>query len=423
VAGPRWFPWILGLVFLHACDDASSPTIPAGVPRTREERWQQDIGVLARQLPARHPDLFFRLPQSLFEDEVRVLRQSIPSLSDTDIVVRMMRLVALVGDAHTTLDGLRSGGFRRIPLRFEVFADGVYVTGASEAYQEAVGARLSRVGDVPTVAVLDALREVISHDNEAWLRFRFPSFLVVPEVLTALVILPEASPVPLELAAVDGRTLRIEVPAEPVTGTEIAEAATGTAPLPLYRRRPEDNYWSHFLEDSQLLYVQYRRASNMPGESVAAFSDRTLRFLDENPVRAVVLDLRNNTGGNSSLLEPLIRGLETRPQWSAGEGLYVVIGKATFSSGLLNAVSLHHRARAILVGEPTGGKPNHFGEVRSFRLPNSALRVDYSSRFFRIIENADPPSLAPEILIETTSLDFFANRDPMLERVLDFVGR
>ncbi len=55
--------------------------------------------------------------------------------------------------------------------------------------------------------------------------------------------------------------------------------------------------------------------------------------------------------------------------------IFVVIGRRTFSSGLLNAHDLAARTRAILIGEPTGGKPNSYGEVESFTLPRSGLRA------------------------------------------------
>ncbi len=44
----------------------------------------------------------------------------------------------------------------------------------------------------------------------------------------------------------------------------------------------------------------------------------------------------------------------------------------------------------ILVGEPTGGKPNSYGEISSFLLPNSGLVVNYSTKYFEQV-SGDPP--------------------------------
>lgn len=78
-------------------------------------------------------------------------------------------------------------------------------------------------------------------------------------------------------------------------------------------------------------------------------------------------------------------------------------------------VELRDRARARLAGEPTMEKPNIYGDQRFFDLPNSHIRVFYSTRYFRFLKNADPPWWAPDQRIETTAADFLAGRDPVLE--------
>jgi hypothetical protein len=333
-----------------------------------------------------------------------------------------MRILALVGDSHTTIDLGSVTGMHQLPLRFEWFADGIFVIGATEEYRQALGLRLVRVGSAPIEAAIDVLREVISYENESWLRFSLVSILTVPEVLEAQNLVADASRIHLELEDAGGRSIEMEVGAEPRQGPTFLDAGPPADALPLYRQRPDENYWLVFLERSQTIYVQYRRASDGGGESFSQFAARIVQMLDTEPVRALVLDLRNNTGGNSGLMEPLLVALERRRQWSSGEGLYTIIGRATFSSALMNAFDLKARTRAVLVGEPTGGKPNHYGQVSSFILPTSRVRVFHSTRFFRLTSDSDPPSLLPDVPVEVRSRDYFEGRDPVLEAVLSFVG-
>jgi hypothetical protein len=69
------------------------------------------------------------------------------------------------------------------------------------------------------------------------------------------------------------------------------------------------------------------------------------------------------------------------------------------------------------VGEPTGGKPNHFGEVKTLRLPRTKLEVSYSTKFFpQSFE--DTPSLMPDVAVEISVADHQARRDPFLEAIL-----
>jgi hypothetical protein len=401
-----------------ACDDPARTTIPSD----RVGRWELDIDSFARQLTELHPNPFHRIPRSRFESEIATLRAEVSSLSDPAVVVGLMRILALVGDSHTTVDLRSFGGFRQLPLRFEWFADGIFVVAATEEHRQALGLRLVRIGGAPVEAAIEALSEVIPYENDSWLRFSLVSILTVPEVLEAQTLVADASRVQLELEDPAGRRVELEVPAQPRQALAFVEAGPLPDERPLYRQRENENYWLVLLEPSQTLYVQYRRAGDGGTEPFSQFAARIIQLVDSEPVRALVLDLRNNTGGDSGLMEPLLTQLERRPEWSGGEGLYTIIGRATFSSALMNAFDLKIRTRAILVGEPTGGKPNHFGQVSSFTLPSSGIRVFHSTRFFRLSATSDPPTLEPDIRVEIHSGDYFEGRDPLLETVLGFVG-
>ncbi|HXV65491.1 MAG TPA: hypothetical protein VEK15_32645 [Vicinamibacteria bacterium] len=406
-------------LLIGSCDGSPSAPSPESPPATdRVGRWQEDIDQLARELPSLHVDPFVVVSREVFQREADSLRNAVPSLDDPGVVVGMMRLVALLGDSHTTLDTRGFSGFRRLPLLFEWFADGIFVVAAGQGFERAVGRRVDAVGGVSIDAAITALRELIAHENEWWLRVRLVALLSIPEVLEARGLVPDSNRVSLELTDATEESLVLEVPAVP----ERPGFEPGPDPLPLYRRQPDLNYWLVYLEDSQTAYVQYRRASEMGSEPFSTFASRVLATLDAEPARTLVIDVRHNTGGNSALLEPLLRGLEARPEWSGGDGLYAVIGRSTFSSGLINAFDLKRRTRALLVGEPTGGKPNHFGEVRSFPLQHSRMPVTYSTRFFRLIDGTDPSSLDPDVRVELTSTDFFDGRDPVLETILTLAG-
>jgi hypothetical protein len=72
----------------------------------------------------------------------------------------------------------------------------------------------------------------------------------------------------------------------------------------------------------------------------------------------------------------------------------------------------------ILVGEPTGGSPNHFGDAEALELPHSGLTLTVSSR-----QHMDAPgdrrlSIEPRIRVPVSSADYFSNRDPALDAAL-----
>jgi len=77
---------------------------------------------------------------------------------------------------------------------------------------------------------------------------------------------------------------------------------------------------------------------------------------------------------------------------------------------------------APFVGEPTGGAPQGFGEIKSFRLPHCGMEVYYSTKYFRLTED-EGPSFQPDYLVERTFEDYRTGRDPVWEKVLELVTR
>jgi C-terminal processing protease CtpA/Prc len=190
------------------------------------------------------------------------------------------------------------------------------------------------------------------------------------------------------------------------------------APLPLHRQRTEDNYWFTVIEDARTLYLQYRRCRHGP-EPFGAFAERVFRQLDQGAVDRLVVDVRHNGGGDSAVDDALVSGLQGRAAWRAPGRLFCIIGPATYSSGLWTANDLRQLG-AVLVGSPTGGKPNSYGNVQTLTLPNSGIPVNYSTREFRIIQGDDPAWLAPALPAEPTIDDVRAGRDPVLEAAIAF---
>ena len=87
---------------------------------------------------------------------------------------------------------------------------------------------------------------------------------------------------------------------------------------------------------------------------------------------------------------------------------------------MINAVQLKNELAGILVGEPTGGRPNAYSEnSRSERivLPNSHLVVYVSIRYYRLLDE-DTLGVMPHKRIDLTWPDFVAGRDPVMEWIL-----
>ena len=75
--------------------------------------------------------------------------------------------------------------------------------------------------------------------------------------------------------------------------------------------------------------------------------------------------------------------------------------------------------KAILIGEPTSGKPNHFGEVKTMTLPESKFALKYSTKYFTHSKK-DTDSIIPDLLVETSIDDFVNGIDPVYEAIVKY---
>jgi hypothetical protein len=406
----------LGLALLAACGESRpAPSAPPSPAATRDGRWAQDVEYLASELPRLHPNLFFQTPRAEFDAAADELKRAVPSLADHEVVVGLMRLAALPGDGHTFL--YRWTGFRRLPLELTRLADGLYVTAADAERSGILGARVVAIGDRAAEELEAAAAALVSHENDAWLRVQVPPLLVIPEVLHALHATGDPSRATFWVDDASGARRSLDV-GTAASATLVDLTTASGASLPLHRQRAEENYWFTLVAESRTLYVQYRRCQQ-GGEAFSAFADRVFRMLDQGAADRLVVDVRHNGGGNSNVDDPLIRGLQDRASWRARGRLFCLIGGETFSSGMWTAEDLR-KLGAVLVGSPTGGKPNAYGDVATFSLPNSRIQVGYSTKYFRLREGEDPPAVMPELAVEPTLADLRSGRDPLLEAAIAF---
>ena len=149
------------------------------------EQWREDLRFFAANMPKMHKNLFHSMTREQFDAAVKRLDERIPTLADHEILVELMRIVALVGDGHTSVRLLQSID-SAYPLRLYLFKDGLYVRSAAPEYRDAVGARVLRVGNADAEQAMRAVSELTWRDNEMGIKALVPQLLVIPEILHAL---------------------------------------------------------------------------------------------------------------------------------------------------------------------------------------------------------------------------------------------
>jgi len=438
---PTLILFVLALLILCQIGAASVPPVqmtPARPSGLTDQQWRDDIDFLAKTVAEKHRHPFDILSRADFDKAVAALRDRVPALADHEVVVGMIRLVAMLRDGHSRLTlpvgaadtqshtptaAPKSGmAFHILPLKLYLFSDGLYVQAATPEHRDLVGARVVRIGTMPADAALEAIRPVVHYDSQMWLKLVGPQYLMVPEILQACGVTEAVGRTPLTLEK-DGRTTTIVL--EPLTTTPepawvVWSDVSGT-PKPLYLRDKDKPFWFEVLPGRKAIYAQVNSVQDDTGETLAAFSARMIAAAQAAGAEKIVLDLRLNGGGNNYLNRGLVLALLGAEDLNRYGRLFTIIGRNTFSAAVSLVSALERWSETIFVGEPTGNVPSQYGDARRYPLPHSGLTVRLSSVYWRDAEvDERRPWVAPDIATPLAWADYAAGRDPALEAALAY---
>jgi len=407
------------------------------------EQWRSDVRFLVQQVRERHPRPFHAVSETAFDRATQDLIARLPDLAYEQVLVELSRLVTMLGEGDGHSRVRFTGRFidAQYPVRFWLFSDGVYVRSAAPEHAALAGQRVVSLGGVPIAEALLRLAEVTPGDNEFNRRLRMAGFLLMPEILRGLG-LADAAGLALELEAQNGT--RHQARLEPVPwpegfrhsiGSVVFEPLRLGAPevwtdmrpaavmVPWALRRLDERYWMESLDEGRTLFVQLNTIGNQDGrESMAEFFAQLFARCEAEQVEKLVLDLRYNTGGNNFFNRAVIHGLIKSERMSVRGRTYVLIGRTTFSAAGNLVTKLSSETEAVFVGEPSGSRPNHWGDARRVTLPESRLDVSISSLYWQDGGPLDEgPWLAPDVAIDLTAAHWKAGLDPVLDaaRALD----
>ncbi|MGB6952191.1 MAG: hypothetical protein WBE15_09630 [Candidatus Cybelea sp.] len=409
---------------LAALLTAPHPAAAASLSPAAASAWQRDLDYMVKCIEKYHPDAFHSISRAAFEQRVSLLRARIPNFDRAQAVLGLASIIALVHDAHTGF-GLGTSppvSFHALPIKVYQYSDGVFIQSAAPEYRSLVGAEILSVGGVPIATVLQRLLTVVMVTNDWTFRSQL-AFQFKGEILHALGLSERDDAATLRVRGPAGvSTVEIKTIPHPFSvgykpgppdGSDWVDARSGTAPL--YLRHLTKFYWHEWLPAPRTLYVQCNFILNAPDESFTEFFRKVFAFADTTNVDKFVLDLRFNGGGDNTMLPVVVQNLVKRDRLNASGKLFVIIGRGTQSAAENLVNRLQRDTKATFVGEPTGERPNEFGDPWPFILPNSRIEVHVASIQWEDIDPRDDRDwTGPDLAAELTSSDYASNVDPAM---------
>lgn len=313
-------------------------------------------------------------------------------------------------DAHTRI--IMSNNNNSYPLSIQSINNKLYVTRCSEekySYSE-----LLEINNVSISKITEELEKCTSYGTTNWFFNRLHSDLNNKNIL-------------LSLPSIKNNAKYIEYKtSKGIIKYEINKDYSKELTI----IRKED--FKQFQIKDNILIFKYPKCTNKFIPDIKKIKN----LIHDNNINIFILDLRGNSGGKSSLIEPLIKYLKhTRLK------LVTLVNKSVFSSGRMAAINML-KIGSKIVGQGIGTPINCFGYIfGNGELPNTKFTFNFSRVYWyedkkrHIIKGIytkkklhkfpksffEPKYLEIDYYINLTIDDYKSEKDVMLEKCCDWI--
>ena len=378
--------------------------------------WQQDLEAYKTGLEQKHINVYNKISDTEFDSELEIIKSSIGNKTDFQLVMDLMRLTRKIGDGHTAIS-LSNIETHNFPFEIKQFGNDWRIVKIAQPLGHLLGTRLIAVNETPMAIAAQKIGEVAQFvENPHSKIIRTAQYFPISELLFELNLIKQKEKALFTFKSDDGtvftETITVSANTEPVKFTEL------TISVPEIEK-PEETlitgFWYAPISGTDALYIHFENYPTF--EEMMQIAEEMVGFIFQNNIRKLVIDLRNNGGGDLYVGLVLANALNLADPIDWKSGVYVLADKVTFSAATSNTALFRELLNAQIVGEPTGSNPTGFQDMDTFELPNSKLVVCYSKRLFRIQEEFSE-GVQPDIPQTYEWESFSQGNDNMLQWVI-----
>jgi hypothetical protein len=406
-----------------------------------------EILTLIRQyLVEAHPEPFHAITEDEFENLYNELKAKCSEpMPLGKFYFLANRLACAMKDAHTWLN--YQGYDLYLPVRMVWASDGLGILDTGEDFAGIKHSRVLSMGGAPAGELLQRLGKIIPSENIEWVKAKAPGALCRRSVLEHILGKTQIDALTLEIER-DGVRKEVSLP----FGSEITSCDG------------EPQFFWDIIPEIKAGYFSLKSCNDT--EDYRRSVQNLFLEMKEHGCENLIIDLRGNGGGNSSVVDEFLRKMPGKEflSYSArirvskhateqrgydkssfkfeGESdltaagseskwhkpaedqrvtpfkgkVYILVDRHTFSSGNWFAVIFSDNQLGTIVGEKTGNALSKYGDLLRFELPGQFSLSMSHKIFVRPDPSRDPSDgLVPDIEVPTTLADVFAGHDPQME--------
>lgn len=393
------------LLFLFACLTCG---VSFAQPPAKLSRQQAvaDIDTMVYYITAVHPDPFTVTPESEFRAGIEWVKSSLPdSIYNMELYLKLAPIVASLGDGHTSLSAERSVlrqwvDGRRFPLPLEVDYLTLDMTSG--------GRRVKSINGIPARMIVNNVIAAQSGESMAFRSYLpsvsggWPSWVSIFYPADKYVVKFDKGK---------------KVEAAAWTWEEAISHSSGS--------RDNSDYSYRIVEDKSTAILEFNSFNGR--DAFRPLLSSMFGEIRDKGVKNLIIDLRANGGGDSALGDELFQYVspvpfaqfgptkvriseplrKLHPEYEMTEkdtivvvneyseliplrenplrfhgNIYLLTSHDTFSSASAFAWAFQYFDMGTIVGSDTGGYINTFGDLRTFPLPFSHMRLRVSWKEF-----------------------------------------
>lgn len=357
-----------------------------------------DITILVSKIEEFHIDPY----KNISKEDLLLSLDKACDVEEKYFPIALQESLALLKDAHTKIPEVVEVWGDRIPIRLKEIDGHYYIIGTNESNSELQLQELLQINGYDISEIVKSLSKLSSQENSERLLSDMERLLRSVDVLEYY-----------------GYANDRQIILTTESGTHQIEDDTGEVKVaqPLGWKNKDIDYignekYRYRVEGNTVIF-QYNACNNRghSDDELAKFKRELLESSKE--ASNIVVDLRLNDGGNTSIMMDLFDKLPKHLK------VYVAIGRKTFSSAMHHMLFLKNERGAILIGENAGQKPNRFGDTEVLKLPNSEVEVFCSWKYFELLPGKDIDVIEPDTEIPVTISNYKENVDPVEKWIKD----
>lgn len=331
---------------------------------------EKDFEYLLEKLEKIHPNPFLFISKEELSNSLNLLASNSKNLNYINFSFELMKIFSKLKDSHTRVKGIgKILSKRKYPIRFKYLNNQYYISSIDTKYKKYIGYSVHHLNNFTIKDVISKMAQVITHENDVILSNTIEQWLYEPDLLKYLGIVDESLILEIQTEEKVFKLYPNEISEEELYNPReinIQKAET---------LNPKGLYWTKYYKDLSTYYLQYNECEDITEEEIM----KMIKEIKEKNVKYVVVDLRNNLGGSSLILDPLTKFLyENQDKYTP----VVFLSNITYSAAIINALNILDCKHSISIGTKTSGSPTKFGETTTITLPNTGTDIVISTKYF-----------------------------------------